>query len=293
MASVVLQLPAMPLSEMLGDLATSVHQSIVSVRDGHRGSGTGVVWSADTVITNHHVVRHENAELVFADGRQVTGHVIGRDPDNDIVALRVDQSPEPAILGDSTMLRVGEVVLAVGHPLGIEYAVTVGIVSGLPSPSDPRAMIRSDLHLNPGNSGGPLLSVDGKVVGVNAMVAGPGTALSVPEYTIRAFLARLNGHAPVLGLQLVAVKIPLAWRGEVSGDLETGLLITGIEPGSVAESSGMYPGDVLLGIDDRMVQHPLRLREELAMADRREPVRLRLLRGGRPFEIELVQSLAV
>lgn len=287
MVATPMQFPALPLSERLEELVMSPRASIVSVRDGRRGSGTGVVWSPDTVITNHHVVHHDGAELVFADGRRGTGRVIGRDPHNDIVALHVDDAPIPAVIGDSTTLRVGQIVVAIGHPLGIEHAVTVGIVSGLPSSSDRRAMIRSDLHLHPGNSGGPLLKADGTVVGINAMVAGPGTALSVPEYTIRAFLARILGESPVLGLELSAIAIPEAWRGLVLDTVEHALLVTGVAMGSRAESSGIYPGDVLVGVGHRAVQHPLRLREELAAAARHDPLRLRLIRGGQLLDIDV------
>ncbi len=282
-----------PLSQRLGDLSVNLNRSIVSVRDGRRGSGTGVVWSHDTVITNHHVVHDDDTELIFADGREAIGHVIGRDPHNDIVALRVESAPEPATIGDSTTLRIGQIVLAIGHPMGIEHAVTVGIISGLPTPSDPRAMIRSDLHLNPGNSGGPLLSVDGTVVGINAMVAGPGTALSVPEYTIRAFLSRLAGEAPVLGLELTAVQIPQAWSEFAIADGQTALLVTGVAPGSMADAADVYPGDIIVGVGDLAVQHPLRLREELSFNGRNGAMRLRLIRGGQPLQIDIHQPTSI
>ena len=278
---------ALPLSERLGDLAISLHQSIVSVRDGRRGSGTGIVWATDVVITNHHVVLGDCADVVLADGREVTGQVIGRDPENDVVALRVVDAPEPAVIGDSTALRVGQVVMAVGHPMGIEHAVTVGIVSAVPSAADPRAMIRSDLHLNPGNSGGPLVSVEGHVVGINAMVAGPGTALSVPSETVSAFLARVNGETPVLGLELTMVRLPQSWLDEAIEGAEAALLVAGVEHGSLAEAAGIYPGDVLLGIGTRNVRHPLRLREVLAQAGRQGPITLRLMRAGHPLEVAI------
>ena len=283
----------LPLSERLGALSASLHRSIVSVRDGRRGSGTGVVWSHDTVITNHHVVHDDEAGLIFADGREATGHVIGRDPHNDIVAIRVESAPEPAIIGDSTVLRIGQIVLAIGHPMGIEHAVTLGIISGLPTASDPRAMIRSDLHLHPGNSGGPLLAADGTVVGINAMVAGPGTALSVPEYTIRAFLSRLAGQAPVLGLELAAVQIPRAWTEFAIEDGQMALLVTGVAPGSVADAADLYPGDILVGVGDIAVQHPLRLREELSFDGRNGALRLRLIRGGLPLQIDIHQPTSI
>ncbi len=285
MVAPTLRSPVQPLSEQLGELAERLSPSIVSVRDGDRGFGTGLVWSHDTVITNHHVVRDDSAQLVFANGREVIGHIVGRDPHNDLAALRVDGPLEPAVIGDSTALRIGQIVIAIGHPLGIERAMTIGIVSGLPSPSEPRAMIRSDLHLNPGNSGGPLLSGDGAAVGINAMVAGRGTALSVPEYTINAFLARISGQSPALGLELTSVRVPATLQSLTGDGVETVLMVTGVATASAAEQGGVYPGDLLLGIGDRQIRHPLRLREELAMHDPRQPLRLRVIRAGQLLDM--------
>lgn len=287
MVSAILQSPGLFVSDVVGDLSDRVRPSIVAVRDGRRGSGTGVVWSSDLVITNYHVVTSDRAELVFADGREAVGQVAGRDPHNDIVALRVDDAPTPALIGDSTALRIGQIVVAVGYPLGIDHAITVGVVSALPAPSDPRAMIRSDLHLNPGNSGGPLVAADGSVVGINAMVAGPGTALSIPEHTVQAFLARLSGNAPTLGLELTAVRLPARWRDAFSRTSEHGLLVTEVMPGSVAETAGMYPGDLLVAVNDHPAAFPLRLREAIAMVGSDSPLRLRLIRGGQPLEVAI------
>ncbi|MGA7673350.1 MAG: trypsin-like peptidase domain-containing protein [Nitrolancea sp.] len=293
MASTIRPSLVAPLSERLGDLADSLRKSIVSVHDGRRGSGTGLVWATDTVITNHHVVQGDSATVVFADGREATGEVIGRDPHNDIVALRVSGASETASIGDSTSLRIGQVVLAVGHPMGIEHAVTMGIISGLPSAADQRAMIRSDLHLNPGNSGGPLIGVDGSVIGINAMVAGPGTALSVPEQTVRAFLARVTGEYPVLGLELTTVRIPASWLDDALEGAEAALLVAGVEDGSVAEAAGIYPGDVLLGIGELQVRHPLRLLEALTDVGGRGPITLRLMRAGESLELTIPEPTMV
>ena len=186
----------LPYSEALSDLAELIRPAVVAVRDGRRGSGSGVVWAPNTIITNHHVVQGETPEIIFIDGRKAAGKVIARDPRNDIVALQVDGTPEPAAIGDSLELRVGQLVLAMGHPLGVENAVTAGIISALPTARDPRALIRSDLHLNPGNSGGPLFDANGEVIGINSMVAGPGTALSVPSNTVQALLATVQADPP-------------------------------------------------------------------------------------------------
>ena len=277
----------LPYSEVMSELIEQIRPAIVAVRDGRRGSGSGVVWAANTIITNHHVVQGETPEIVFVDGRRTTAKVVARDPLNDVVALQVEGAPEPATIGDSLTLRVGQLVMAIGHPLGVENAVTTGIISALPTASDPRALIRSDLHLNPGNSGGPLFAADGRVIGINSMVAGPGTALSVPSSTVQALLSRASGRTPHLGLELTGVTLPLAIRAHVGGGVATGLLVTAVERGSVADSAGVFPGDIVIGVGDQDARHPLRLGEALARAGGEHPLNLRMIRGGQLHEIDI------
>jgi S1-C subfamily serine protease len=244
-----------------------------------------VVWAPNIIITNHHVVQRDTADVVFSDGRQVTANVLARDPENDIVALSVEGAPDPVTVGDSLALRVGQLVMAIGHPLGVENAVTTGIISALPTAADPRALIRSDLHLNPGNSGGPLFAADGAVIGINSMVAGPGTALSVPSNTVQALLARAAGRTPHLGLKLTGVLLPASIRARFGGTVATGLLVTGVEQQSAADAAGVFPGDIVIGVGDQDARHPLRLGEALARAGNEQPLNLRLIRGGELHEV--------
>jgi S1-C subfamily serine protease len=276
-----------PYSDALSDLSEQIRPAVVAIRDGQRGSGSGVVWTANTVVTNHHVVQGETPEIVFADGRKATGTVIARDPRNDIVALQVDGAPEPVTVGESLELRVGQLVLAMGHPLGVENAVTAGIISALPTARDPRALIRSDLHLLPGNSGGPLLDARGEVIGINSMVAGPGTALSVPSNTVQALLANASGRTPHLGLVLTGVLLPSTMRARFGKDIATGLLVTDVEPGSRAEAAGVFPGDIVIGVGDQDARYPLRLGEALAHASERHAFTLRMISGGELHEVDL------
>jgi serine protease Do len=168
-------------------LAERLQASTVRVGDGRRGAGSGVVWSMDgLVMTNAHVARGRSATVTFHDGRRARARVIARDDERDLAALRLENVvafPLPvAGVRDASSLRVGELVFAVGNPLGLVGAMTAGIVQRL---SD--RFVIADLRLEPGNSGGPLADAQGRVVGINSMVA-RGLALAVPSGAITDFL---------------------------------------------------------------------------------------------------------
>jgi len=172
------------LGDALADVAARLRRVTVRVGSGRAGEGAGVIWSADGVIvTNAHVAR-ERAEVVLGDGRRFDAPVVAWDPRLDLAALVVAARDLPtAERRDSRSVRVGELVLGVGHPLGVPGALSLGVVH-----STSRATIRSDLRLAPGNSGGPLADAAGRVIGVNAMIA-DGLALAVTSESIERFLA--------------------------------------------------------------------------------------------------------
>ena len=233
---------AAALSDGIAETAARVRSSVVQVHAGRQGIGSGVVWSAGmpdtfgaadaTIITNAHVVRAARGQeltVKFEDGTRLTAELVAVDPEHDLAALRVHGAGlHAAEIGDSSALRVGELVLAVGNPFGLEGAVTVGVVAARApadldinvEPADPadadtprregppedgsrrgrwgwgrgwpefRRMdvIQADIRLYPGNSGGPLADARGRVVGINAMIGG-GLAFAVPGRTVQQFLA--------------------------------------------------------------------------------------------------------
>ena len=174
-----------------GEVAESLRRSTVQVLTGHHGAGSGVIWdSAGLIITNAHVARDSRSRIELWDGRTFTATVVTRDPRRDLAALRIEAGSLPAaISGDSGALRVGELVVAVGNPLGLAGAVTAGLIHaiGPRRPAGP-SLIQADLRLAPGNSGGPLADARGRVIGINAMIAG-GLALAVPTSLVARFLA--------------------------------------------------------------------------------------------------------
>ncbi len=187
------------LQEMNTDLAAMAHaagRSLVQVRAGRHGAGAGTIWHADgLVLTNAHVVstsRHLVVEL--PDGTTLPARLLAYDQANDLAALSVAASGLPTIpLGDSRSLKAGQWVLAIGHPWGVRGAVTGGVVIGTgdywpETPYSGRELIAAALPLRPGNSGGPLLDVEGRLVGINAMITGPHIAYAVPVHVAKAFL---------------------------------------------------------------------------------------------------------
>ncbi len=183
------------LQEDLATVAASAQASMVQIRSGRDGAGTGTIGSVDgLVLTNAHVVQHHRMQVVLQDGRRLEAQVEAFDPRLDLAALRVSAHDLPAIrLGSSGQLRAGELVLAVGNPWGVEGGATLGIVIGIGAdlPENPqpwRELIAVSLHLRPGHSGGPLVDAHGNLVGINTMMAGPEVGLAVPVDAVKQFL---------------------------------------------------------------------------------------------------------
>lgn len=175
----------------LGAVVERLRRSTVRILSADAGMGSGVIWSRDgTVVTNAHVARHRDVIVELWDGRRLEARLVARDPRRDLAVLRVpaDLLAE-ARIGDARALRAGELVVAVGNPFGVAGAASIGIVHA----AGDGPLVRSDVRLAPGNSGGPLATVDGRVVGVNAMIVGGlGVAIAshVVECTLRELAAR-------------------------------------------------------------------------------------------------------
>jgi serine protease Do len=184
------------LEDDLAAVTLQLRRVTVQICRAGIGAGCGVIWSADgLIVTNAHVVRG-GVDIVLPGGRRVSGHLLARSLDHDLAALAIGvEGLTPARVRDSQTLRLGELVVAVGHPLGMAGALTAGIVHSIVSrrPEGPR-FIQADLKLAPGNSGGPLADARGQVVGINTMVAG-GLALAVPSNAVTRFLSSVPRRA--------------------------------------------------------------------------------------------------
>jgi serine protease Do len=182
------------LNHELSSVAEQAHRSLVTISNGRRGAGAGTIWHPDgLILTNAHVVQLHSPRITLPDGRSFAGRVLAHDPKLDLAALTVDASDLPTIeLGHSKQLRPGDWVLAMGHPWGVTAAATAGVVIGLGPPLEMsmpgRELIHVGLHLRPGHSGGPLMDIQGRLVGINTMMAGPDVGLAVPVHVVKAFL---------------------------------------------------------------------------------------------------------
>jgi serine protease Do len=184
---------AQQISDALGELTREVARSVVLVRGSMGSSGSGVIWdrpSSGLVITNHHVVPGPIAELTVAGGRRLKARVVRRAPALDLAALEVEGDlGHGAQVGDSDQLQVGDLVVAVGNPMGERNAPSLGIVA---SAADD--VLRLSITLRPGNSGGALVNARGQVVGIPHMVTGNGLALAVASRRVRQFLNGATGE---------------------------------------------------------------------------------------------------
>ena len=258
----------------LGEIAERVRRSTVLVQPGGRGSGSGVVWSDDgLIITNAHVARGPRAKISLWDGREFQAEVTARDSRRDLAALRISAIDLPAATSrDSSEVRAGEIALAVGNPFGFLGALTTGIVHAVGPLRDlgSRNWVQSDVRLAPGNSGGPLTDAQGRVIGINSMVAGR-LALAIPSNDVRRFLQGQTGKN-WLGVTLTPVRLPSASRQEI------GLLLLGIEPSGPASLASLLPGDILLGSEKKTFRSPDDLADALE-ENSASLLRLAFLRG--------------
>lgn len=247
-------------SQVVSSVAAELLPKVAAVRAG-RGSGSGVVFTSDGfLLTNAHVVgSSREGTVAFADGTASEFMVVGRDPLSDLAVIRAQgPTPEPAVLGDSDELVVGQLVVAVGNPLGLAGSVTAGVVSGLGRSLPARSgsavrliedVIQTDAALNPGNSGGALADARARVVGVNTAVAGVGVGLAVPmNATTRSIIAALirDGRVRRAFLGLVTSPAPLPETLRRRTGQVAALRVMEVVAGSPAERAGLRAGDLVL-----------------------------------------------
>jgi S1-C subfamily serine protease len=270
------------------------------------GAGSGVVLTHDGfILTSAHVVSGADGggRAAFTDGRELRFSVAGRDPLSDLAIVRAEDGDlPPAELGDADMLRVGQLVVAIGNPHGLEGSVTAGVVSALgralPARSGSRAriidnVIQTDAALNPGNSGGALADGDGRVVGVNTAVAGVGLGLAVPiNDTTRRIIGSLmsEGRVRRAYLGIAGGPRPLPPRARASFDRRVGVEVVEVVSGSPAERGGIREGDLIVEVDGRAVESASDLQGMMVAERIGRPLAARVWRSGSELDLELVPA---
>jgi len=262
-------------SAAVSAVATTLIPSVASLRMARApggwsagGAGSAVAFTSDGyLVTSAHVVAGtDRGSAAFVDGSERDFRVVGRDPLSDLAIVRSDGETTPARLGDAARLRVGQLVVAIGNPLGFSGTVTAGVVSALGRSLGTRDghatrlvenVIQTDAALNPGNSGGALADSRGRVVGINTAVAGVGLGLAVPiDATTRPILASLMRDGRVRRAYLGVVGGTRPLPGALAGRLgrSRGLEIVQLLNSSPAAAAGLRPGDVIVGLDGKPVE---------------------------------------
>lgn len=183
------------LSIAIESIVERVQHCLVVIQDGRHGVGAGVVWRSDgLIVTNSHVLVGQNSKVILHDGTVGTAVLVAKNPDIDLAMIQLEnESPPAALIADSRSVRVGQIVLALGHPWGQWGLVTAGVVSGLGSVRTRDGnrsvdIIRTDARLAPGNSGGPLLNAMGAVIGINTLVVGGDLGVAIPSHIVDDFI---------------------------------------------------------------------------------------------------------
>jgi len=282
------------------DLAAQVSPAVVSVtvrEADHSGEarGSGFVIDPDgTIVTNNHVVDGGNrVSVTLSDGTELPAKIVGRDPRSDLAVLHVDAGHKlPSLqLGDSDGVRPGEWVVAIGNPYGLGGTVTAGIVSARgrdigAGPYD--SFLQVDAAINRGNSGGPLFTQDGRVVGVNTAILSPtggsiGIGFAIPSNLVKNVVGQLRtaGHVTRGYLGVATQPVTAAIAGSMGLGPDThGALIAGVEPDSPAAKAGMQPGDVVQSVGGTPIENPHALAQTVASIKPGEQTDVAVLRGG-------------
>ncbi|WP_040888303.1 S1C family serine protease [Zavarzinella formosa] len=287
-------------------VADRLRPAVVNLRVGRgaqTGTGSGVLFSPEGfLLTNHHVVGdQETVRVRLHDGQEVNGHVIGNDPWTDLALVRADGDNFPfAKFGDSAKLRVGQLAMAIGSPLGFESTVTAGVVSALGRTLRSVSghlvdnIIQTDAALNPGNSGGPLVDSRGNVIGINTAVIQPaqGICFAIPINMAKHILPSLIKHGRVirgyLGLHGRQVPIPVELGRRIGVEMGSGVEIIALEEGGPADAAGLEIEDVILNFADDSVGSVDDLHKLLTTHPVGEATTISILRDGRRQDRRIV-----
>ena len=263
-----------------------------------RGYGSGFVIAPGYAITNAHVVRGASrVNVLFSDGYLSSARVVASDPVRDLALLKTEEHGTPLKLGDSDKLEVGEIVLAIGSPLGLlENSVSMGVISAVGRTIVSRDIvledvIQTDAAINPGNSGGPLVNLEGEAIGVTTAIIpfAQGIGFAIPINTVKRFVEMIIKYGrPVrawIGVYVAPLNPTMAALYKLP--VTEGLLIARVIPGSPADAGGLVEGDIIIKADEKPVKRVAELREIIERDIDRGYIILEVIRAGRRFTAKI------
>lgn len=288
-------------SRVIVHVAEVLRPAVVNLRGerGRGGAGSGILFTPDgLLLTNHHVVLDQQQVRVrLADGRELSGRCIGTDPWTDLAVVQADGTALPyASFGNSTRLRVGQLVVAIGSPYGFESTVTAGVVSALGRTLRSVTghlmdnVIQTDAALNPGNSGGPLVDSRGQVIGINTAIILPaqGICFAIPISTAKHLLPQLIQHGRIvrgyLGLHGRSVPVARHLARRYKLHQSSGVEVMALESGGPADQAGIQGEDIILALSDRPSATVDDLHKHLTDLPVGVPATITFLRGDRRLE---------
>ena len=290
-------------SDQLAGVVARIARSTVTVAARPRQSATGILWNAGQetiVLTADHVVETEDDITIrLPDGRETKAKLIGRDPGSDLAALRItgEFGSESVAAEGAEGVKVGHLVVAVGRPGADGPRVSFGVVSAIDGPrrswqgSELEGVIYPDVTFYPGFSGGPLVDLQGRVVGLNSSHLTRANAAAIPVATLRRVATTLLTHGRVkrgyLGVSTQPVPLPQALAQKLGVSQETALLVASVEPGSPAEQAGVLLGDLLVSVGGQPATQVEALRSQLGPDKLGQALALKVLRGGEPRDMSV------
>lgn len=263
-----------------------------------KGYGSGFIIAPGYVVTNAHVVRGATrVSIIFSDGFISNAKIVAMDPRRDLALLRTEEHGTPIKLGDSNRIEVGEIVLAIGSPLGLlENSVTMGVVSAVGRTLTTQEIIledviQTDAAINPGNSGGPLVNLNGEAIGVTTAIIpfAQGIGFAIPINAVKRFIEMVSKYGRPLRAWIGVYVAPLnpTMAALYKIPVNEGLLVIRVVPGSPADRRGIVEGDIIVSANGRSVRRTSELREAIEESIDKGSVTLQVQRGRKTFEVDV------